>query len=434
MAEPEKAPQPDLPLQEAVARDLIPCAMCGARGADVKPVAGKPHFLCSRCGGSAPRTKLLLVLLALVAFVVAGWFLLLPPRGPDGQAPDEADPWAMETRGLLSRRQYAQAMERVAERLKTEPNHPGVVGLMGQCLWHLGRHEESIPHFRRASELDEIRRPSWGIWIGLALQKLGRSAEALPFLEQPTPIGLLERMRLESLLECIIDLERFDDALQLLDPAAKSGGHLYARHRILCYQGKTEEARTLLEGVDLQQRGTLRASEFREAGQFEAAFKEVEAIKAGHPPETSGWVRGCRSELAVCVEAADLPRLERVAAELQPRTEGLHRGSAIFYRVLGRLMDGKKDEARAVAKEFLAATEATYSPLRLERMMMRHLLGELKTEDLEAEAKRVSRFLANDLYWYLALATGDKAWARKAAAATPGRNFPYHAIQRLLKE
>jgi hypothetical protein len=97
-------------------------------------------------------------------------------------------------------------------------------------------------------------------------------------------------------------------------------------------------------------------------------------------------------------------------------------------------MAGKRDEAKAAAGEFLAAVEATYSPLRLERMMMRHLRGELKSEELEEEAKRVSRFLSNDLLWYLALATGEKAWARKAAEATPGRNFPYHAIQRLLKE
>ena len=42
--------------------------------------------------------------------------------------------------------------------------------------------------------------------------------------------------------------------------------------------------------------------------------------------------------------------------------------------------------------------------------------------------------LPTALHTDLALATGEKAWARKAADATPGRNFPYHAIQRLLKE
>jgi len=41
---------------------------------------------------------------------------------------------------------------------------------------------------------------------------------------------------------------------------------------------------------------------------------------------------------------------------------------------------------------------------------------------------------ANELLWYLALVTGDRARAERAAAATPGHNFPYHAIQRLLKK
>ena len=72
--------------------------------------------------------------------------------------------------------------------------------------------------------------------------------------------------------------------------------------------------------------------------------------------------------------------------------------------------------------------------MRLERMMMRHLIGELKDADLDAEVRRLSRFHANDVLWYLALATGDRAWAEKAAAATPGHNYPYHAIQRLLKK
>jgi tetratricopeptide (TPR) repeat protein len=353
-----------------------------------------------------------------------------PPLAPE----NEGESWALETRVLLAQKRYAEALDRVSQRLKVEPSHPGVVGLMGQCLWHLGRHEESVAYFKKASELDETRRPSWGVWIGLAFQKMGHSAEALPLLQKETPVALLDRMRQESLLECLIDLERFDEALRMLDPAATSGGHLHARHRILCYQGKPEEARKLLEGADAHQKGTLVASELRESGQFEAAFKEIDAIKAGSQPTSVQWMRGSRSELAVCVESGDLTRLERAAADLQGSSDPQPRGSALLYRIFGRLMQGKMDEARVLGKEFLASTDATYTPLRLERMMMRHLLGELKTEDLDVEAKKVSRFLANDLYWYLALATGDKAWAKKAADATPGRNFPYHAIQRLLKE
>src|SRR5262245_61202904 len=158
MADPETPPPPpEIPLQEAVARDLIPCAMCGARGADVKQVEGKPHFLCARCSGSAQRTKMLLVILGAVALAAAGRILLRPPpeeitQELPGGAMEEGDPWALETRALMGQRRYVEAMDRVATRLKSEPAHPGVVGLMGQCLWHLGRHEESIPHFRKASE------------------------------------------------------------------------------------------------------------------------------------------------------------------------------------------------------------------------------------------------------------------------------------------
>ena len=65
--------------------------------------------------------------------------------------------------------------------------------------------------------------------------------------------------------------------------------------------------------------------------------------------------------------------------------------------------------------------------------MMRHLAGELKTADLETEAALLSRFHANDLLWYLALESGDRARAERALAATPGHNYPYHSIRRLLK-
>ena len=66
-------------------------------------------------------------------------------------------------------------------------------------------------------------------------------------------------------------------------------------------------------------------------------------------------------------------------------------------------------------------------------MMMRHLAGELKTADLEAEARLLSRFHANDLLWYLALESGERSRAEKALLSTPGHNYPYHSIHRLLK-
>ncbi len=431
-----KQPPPDLPLQEAVARDLIPCSLCGARGADVREVRGKPHFLCARCGARSRRVGLLLAALCVVALAAGGWFVLRRAAGVDAtrEGAGGIEPWLKETLDLMGEKRYPEAMDRISQRLKAEPDHAGIHGLLGQCLWNLSRYEEALASFRKAAGLDPERGEAWGVWIGSSLQKLGWSAEALPQLQAPSALAPLERMRLESLLECLIDLERFDEALKMLDPDARAGAHLRARHRILSYQGKTDEARRLIEGLDSHQRGTLRASELREAGDFEAAFGEVEALRGGHEPPAVQWMLAVRSELSVCAEAGDLERLDRAASRLSKVSDLQFRNTAIFYGALGGLMAGKPDAAKEAAREFTASTDATYGPLRLERLMMRHLLGEVPTADIEAEAGRVSRFLANDLYWYLALATGDKAWARKAADATPGRNFPYHAIRRLLKE
>ena len=66
--------------------------------------------------------------------------------------------------------------------------------------------------------------------------------------------------------------------------------------------------------------------------------------------------------------------------------------------------------------------------------MMAHLAGRLEDADVEAEARAVPRSRANVLYFYLALATGDGSWAETALKSTPGRNFPYYAIRRLLKK
>jgi len=65
---------------------------------------------------------------------------------------------------------------------------------------------------------------------------------------------------------------------------------------------------------------------------------------------------------------------------------------------------------------------------------MRFLVGELKEADLDAEATLLSGSYANDLLWFLALATGNRAWAERALSVTPGHNYPYHAIQRILKK
>jgi tetratricopeptide (TPR) repeat protein len=424
-----------IPLNEAVERGLIPCSRCGARGADVKPVEGKPHFLCSKCGGSG-RTGFLLGVLALVALAGIGWTVLRPKDEVeeiplDASAP--ADPWLAQTLGLMREKRHADALARISERLKERPGNAGLHGLMGQCLMALRRDEEAIGHFRQAMEAEPEIATSAEVWIGIALQEMGRSAEALPLLRKESALAPLEGMRIDHLLDCLLDVENFDEALKLLDPAPKGGKQFWARHRALSYQGKTDEAKKLLESVERPVRGTLPLSALREAGDFPAAFKEVDELKTGLEAPAPKWAVIARAELSLCVEAGDAERLDRVGAQLAQAADPQLRATAVFYRALGRLIAGKADEAKVHARELLAAAPPGYTPLRLERLMMAHLVGEKKVEELEAEARRLSRFHANDIYWYLALATGDREWARKAAEATPARNFPYHAIQRMIK-
>jgi hypothetical protein len=74
------------------------------------------------------------------------------------------------------------------------------------------------------------------------------------------------------------------------------------------------------------------------------------------------------------------------------------------------------------AWEFLAKTDKEYSPLRLERMMMRHLVGELKDADLEAEAKlpAASRptTCSGTWRWPAATAPGPRRRSRRLPATT----------------
>ena len=237
--------------------------------------------------------------------------------------------------------------------------------------------------------------------LGLSLKTIGHAAEALPYVE---PVTDLNRGRRDDLAEVYLDLERYDDALKILSPDA-----VWGRHRALAYLGRADEAKKLVETAD----PFLLAGQLREAGDFAGAAK----ILADNPGP-----RAKKGELILAIESGELAKGDALADD------------DAFFRSIAHLLGGRRDKAVSAAWEFLAKTDKEFAPLRLERMMMRHLTGELKDADLEAEVKLLSRFHANDVLWYLALATGDRAWAEKAAAATPGHNYPYHAIQRLLKK
>src|SRR5262249_17403837 len=148
-----------------------------------------------------------------------------------------------------------------------------------------------------------------------------------------------------------------------------------------------------------------------------------DAQSAKVTPGGAVWHSLRRSERSLAIESGDLARLEAVAASFDADKDSQIQAEGAFARAIGHLLAGRREQARAAAWEFLAKCDKEFSPLRLERMMMRHQVGELKDADLEAEAVLLSRFHANDLLWYLALASGDRARAEKALAATPGHNF-----------
>jgi hypothetical protein len=198
--------------------------------------------------------------------------------------------------------------------------------------------------------------------------------------------------------------------------------------------GKREEALKLLEGREDDDVASMRAGQLREEGDFDGARKIIQAQLEKVEPHTSLWTQLRRSERSLAIESGDFPSVDAVAADFAGEKEPHLQAEAAFTRALGALMRGQRDSAKTAAWEFLAKCDKEFSPLRLERMMMRHLAGELTNDDLEAEAKLLSRFHANDLLWYLALVTGDHTRAEGALASTPGHNFPYHAIQRLLKK
>jgi hypothetical protein len=100
--------------------------------------------------------------------------------------------------------------------------------------------------------------------------------------------------------------------------------------------------------------------------------------------------------------------------------------------MIGHLEAGSRDDAAVAAKEALERMDRRYGLLRHKLWMFQHFLGQRKDEELAEEAKRVHRFYANEIYYYLALSTEKKAWAEKALESTVGHDFPYHAIRRRL--
>lgn len=428
-----ESPEP-IPLGEAVARGIIPCSVCGSKGADVRKIGNRNHFLCQKCSGRGRLWMVLFFALAITIVGLGGFLLLRTGRSdpavpaiPGKEPPSENV--ARDIVALMDQKQYSVARSRLQELLGPFPKRGDLNLLMGKCLMGLKAYDAAVPHLKIAFDEGAPTRDQAALFLGLCLKTIGHAAEALPYIELQTD---LNRGRKGDLAEVYLDLERYDDALKLL-PDPSDGGTLWARHRALVYLGKGAEAKALVAGKDEPEAVLLLAGQLREEGDFDGASKLLALMTVRNPPGSAAVHRAKRALLWLAIESDKLAMLDAVAGELAADPDPQVRSEALFARAIGHLLAGRKDAAKASAWEFLAKTDKEYSPLRLERMMMRHLVGELKDADLEAEAKVLSRFHANDLLWYLALATGDRAWAERALASTPGHNYPYHSIRRLLK-
>lgn len=430
--------QDPVSLDEAASKGAMSCSRCGGPGAHVRIVDGHQRLICAGCEKRGRAWNWILSVLVLAALLLGGKLLFrgggaLPANLPENAAQPEA--WVKETTDLMKMRKFREARDRIQQLLEALPKHPLLNMMLGQCLMRLKDDEGAVAAFQAVMDHDPETRDIARIYRGVSLQNLGRVAEALPLLEAPQSMAELEDLRRFSLTECYLDLERFEDALKLLDadPDAAKGGRLWAKHRALLYSGKPEEALKLLDGRDELEVASLRAMQLRELGDFEAARAVLSAQAGKVQASTAPWYRLKRAQLSLALEAGRPEDLDQAAGDLAADAEPQARGEGLYGKVLVHLMAGRGEAARAAAWEFLAKCPKDYSPLRLERLALRHVVGELKEADLEAEAKRLSRFHANDIYAYLALATKSRSWAEKAAAATPGRNYPYHLIQRLLK-
>jgi tetratricopeptide (TPR) repeat protein len=403
----------NIPLEEALARGLIACSTCGAKGPGVRRVESR--FACERCatkhGGAAPW-----IVGAVGLLLLAGAAWLLRP------APPAPDPLILAVDALLKQGRFAEARERLTARIAEAPADPGLRIYLGHALFNLGHVEDALAEFRKAMELDPEAARLGEVWVGICLQRLGYAAEALPILQKPVIAEALDERRRVALAEALLDLERYDDALALLPAGARDPRTLFNRHRALRYGGKAAEAEKLLASLDPEQAWTFRVTQLREDGDFDGARRLIAERKPASPAEAG---RIARAVLTLAVESGGLARVEVVAAEQADVPE------AVWFRAVGALLAGRRADAEKAAADFLAKADPKAASLRQFVLTMRLLLGKAKADELEAEAKRLPRFQSADLYFFLALATGEKAWAAKGLEATPGRNFPYHALQRL---
>ena len=377
--------------------------------------------------------------LILVVSVVAIVLLRRGSSTPD-QGPSREKAFVQKLGELTQSGKYPQARKLLEKALEEDPKSGFLNFTLGRVLFELGAIEKALPHFKVAVESSADVPPDGAFWIGWSLASLDRHAEALPFLER-TYADKIESRRKRILSQCYVILGRHEEALGLLADFARAVEPIHWRYRALIALGRDAEVQKQLEQLAKigetnpsarAEHARLRATTLRERGDFDGALRLLEAALETLPRGQMDWLRLHRAILAVHVESGDAAAIERVSELLLPTNHPGFFGRGLWYRSMGRLIAGKKEDAVASATEFLERVQGEYSILRQERLMMRHLIAEVNDAAVTAEARATSPGRANDLYFYLALATGKGEWARKGLGVTQRNNFPHHALKRLV--
>lgn len=413
----------------------------------MRQVEGRKHFLCAPCARRGRRWAWGGIAAGIGVLAVVLFLRLRPaPDLPEGvtalDSEQAREMFQLQIVELVRQGRWPEAHAQLGVALQYAPGNPLLNLYMGRCCRELGYFESSLQHWSQATA-DPKEEEEGRFRTGEALEYLGHSAKALTFLEKPFLVPKLEAARPVLLAEVLLDLERYPEALKLLEDRPPDPAVLYNRHRALVQMGRPDEARRVFEvaqpGSPVTNtlaiyRAQALAGQEREAGRFDDSLRFLDEARARMDPASVDALRLRRSALNVLLESGDLARLEAETAELVKVTDPRVSGEAIWYRAIARLIAGKRELAVADAREFLGKVDRRLGRLRHEILMMEHLTGARTAADLETEAKALTRFRVNDLYFYLAVATGKPEWAAKALEATPGHNFPYHSIQRLLKK
>jgi tetratricopeptide (TPR) repeat protein len=157
------------------------------------------------------RIFILALLLTLLALVVQAQ---APPNPtPAGNEAPEAAPTTLESaQSLAAKGRLEKAMAQLDELAAQSPEPAGVERLRGMIFYQKEQFSQAVDAFTRAEAQDPADRESTEMH-GVSLFRMGRSADALPFLEKAH--AAVERANIDPqyvLGLCYADAKRYDDA------------------------------------------------------------------------------------------------------------------------------------------------------------------------------------------------------------------------------